>query len=976
MSLEQNPELQTNLIKNSKPLQSPTPKKSSTTRLWRGVKTNNKRPKKLYKTSSSPLIKKSDKKPRPRHAILAPRKHSQGIRIKFQKEEDPKTTITTEKEKEKDKEEKKEQEKKPYNQSTWHLDTKSSTKKMTRSVSEEIKPNFKQSSKTHNARKLRRKTFHQKTIEKRVEEIEKKSSNLIQISRFKKLIMEQVNKVDEKNNEIEALKETQERHELGKLHLKERIFKLEQANKDHSEIIKSVDLLIGSKNIELEKKESQVPNLEEQKTKIRDFIERQNTTQEELNDRIETLHKELKAEEKRNQEKEQKEQELNEMVHKLRQQLKEKQSQMERQNSLYEMEKTQSLDEFEKEKTTLDNLIRSLTDEKDHEKKEYETIVKQQEQKIKTYEEDLQNKINEFGRYQQQMEELNNKDNNQERKIKKKNVSFQNYLIVENENFKINQIPKLKTKVINWKKQSILFKKNFQTLSSKNKKLLMKNEIQIKELTEQSEEKDKKIKKLETKLASLTEENKSYETELKEKEKEIKIEKIKNEEWKQMNLVISTKLENFQQIELLRLKEENQQTTNYQECIEKMINVQTKLRTYLQQKKYNKSYQRVSTCKEIYSTEKEYVVRIKLLLENFLEPLKQFTEIPVKEINQIITELTIILNLSRKILSNLKNKIPKVKIKSKELIGKVFAQFSVAMLVYTTYVNRYSSFDSIIRENITKNEKLKKFLSEKKLQSDLKLGLFDLLISPVQRIPKYSLLLKSLKKNTLTTHPDYNYIDMALKQIVKQADILNKKRKQFSNLNQLFEISQKIHNNNNNNKNDHEINLLNKPSRKFIWKTKITHFSEKIVRSRIAILFNDLLIFVKLKNPYSFFNESKDNYYYNLKFSLFFNKPLKIRDLKDEKLGDHLIEIISPNLKKKLIFKVENEKEKSKWIQKLNKLNNKQIQKSINLNNNNKKKDNNLKNLEIEMEKEKKDVKNNDNINTNVVEKENSSLDN
>ncbi|KAJ3436295.1 faciogenital dysplasia protein [Anaeramoeba flamelloides] len=965
MSLEQNTELQTKLIKNSKSLQSPTPKKSSTTRLWRGVSANNKRHKKLYKTSSSPLIKRSDKKPRPRHTILAPRKERQGISIQFQKEEETKTTITTEKEKDK----------KTHNQSARHLGTKSPTKKMIRSVSEEIKTNFMQSSKTHKALKLRRKTFHQKTIEKRVEEIEKKSSNLIQISRFKKLIMEQVNQVDEKNNEIEVLKETVERHKLGKLNLKEKIFKLEQANKDHSEVIKSVDLLIGSKNIELEKKASKVQNLVEEKTKIRRFIERQHSTQKELNDRIETLSKELKEQEKKNQGKEQKEKELNEMVHKLRQQLKETQSQTERQNNLHEMEKTQLHDEFEKEKTTKDKIIQSLTHEKENEKKEYEKIVQEQVQKIKTYEENLQNKTNEFERYQQQMEELNNKSNSQERKIKKKNVSFQNYLIVENENFKITQIPKLKTKVINWKKQSLLLKKNYQTLSSKNKKLLMKNEIQIKELTEQSEEKDKKIKKLETRMASLTEENKSYETELKEKEKEIKIEKIKNEELKQMNLIINSKLENFQQIESLRLEEENQETTNYQEYIEKMIIAQTKLRTYLQQKKYNKSYQRVSICKEIYVTEKEYVVRIKLLLENFLEPLKQFTEIPVKEINQIITELTIILSLSRKILMNLKNKIPKVKINSKELIGKVFAQFSAAMLVYTTYVNRYSSFDSTIRENITKNVKLKNFLSEKKLQCDLKLGLFDLLISPVQRIPKYSLLLKSLKKNTLNTHPDYNYIDMALKQIVKQAEILNKKRKQFSNLNQLFEISQKIHHNDNNNKNDQEINLLNKPSRKFIWKTKITHFSEKIVRSRIAILFNDLLIFVKLKNPYSFFNESKDNYYYNLKFSLFFNKPLKIIDLKDEKLGDHLIEIQSPNLQNNLIFKVENEKEKSKWIRKLNKLNNKQIQKSRNLNaSNNKNEDNNLKNIEIEKNQEKNN--DDDNINNKVVEKDNASIEN
>ena len=48
------------------------------------------------------------------------------------------------------------------------------------------------------------------------------------------------------------------------------------------------------------------------------------------------------------------------------------------------------------------------------------------------------------------------------------------------------------------------------------------------------------------------------------------------------------------------------------------------------------------------------------------------------------------------------------------------------------------------------------------------------LITPVQRIPRYNLLLRDLIKQTKTDHPDYNSIQEALKHIGTVADDINK----------------------------------------------------------------------------------------------------------------------------------------------------------------------------------------------------------
>lgn len=54
----------------------------------------------------------------------------------------------------------------------------------------------------------------------------------------------------------------------------------------------------------------------------------------------------------------------------------------------------------------------------------------------------------------------------------------------------------------------------------------------------------------------------------------------------------------------------------------------------------------------------------------------------------------------------------------------------------------------------------------------------SLLIQPVQRIPRYVLLLNELEKNTHPSHPDYSCIQDAALELKKTADFINESKKQ------------------------------------------------------------------------------------------------------------------------------------------------------------------------------------------------------
>jgi hypothetical protein len=72
------------------------------------------------------------------------------------------------------------------------------------------------------------------------------------------------------------------------------------------------------------------------------------------------------------------------------------------------------------------------------------------------------------------------------------------------------------------------------------------------------------------------------------------------------------------------------------------------------------------------------------------------------------------------------------------------------------------------------------------------LDLSSLLVMPIQRIPRYVLLLKELLKYTPESHVDFNSIHQALSMMEETANMMNEKKREAENLEKLDQIQSSL----------------------------------------------------------------------------------------------------------------------------------------------------------------------------------------
>lgn len=75
-------------------------------------------------------------------------------------------------------------------------------------------------------------------------------------------------------------------------------------------------------------------------------------------------------------------------------------------------------------------------------------------------------------------------------------------------------------------------------------------------------------------------------------------------------------------------------------------------------------------------------------------------------------------------------------------VGDCFANQAPLFFIYIPYVNGYEKATNLVRELLKSNKDFAKLCSESAKQTTGQLNLSSLLILPVQRLPRYQLLLR------------------------------------------------------------------------------------------------------------------------------------------------------------------------------------------------------------------------------------------
>ncbi|KAH3843698.1 rho guanine nucleotide exchange factor 17-like [Dreissena polymorpha] len=168
---------------------------------------------------------------------------------------------------------------------------------------------------------------------------------------------------------------------------------------------------------------------------------------------------------------------------------------------------------------------------------------------------------------------------------------------------------------------------------------------------------------------------------------------------------------------------------------------------------------------ELHRNEREYVEALKMLKERYMDPLKTVSGIDERVVDnifymipEILTHHQIYLEFLNQVWTRWNTDTSTVG----DLIQKTFSGQTVQDS-YLSFVENYKTSGKVIENALQTKSSVQKFVEQCQKESGSKLSLKDLIVRPIQRIPRYELLIQRLLVNTPTEHPDYALLQEAEK---------------------------------------------------------------------------------------------------------------------------------------------------------------------------------------------------------------------
>jgi hypothetical protein len=186
--------------------------------------------------------------------------------------------------------------------------------------------------------------------------------------------------------------------------------------------------------------------------------------------------------------------------------------------------------------------------------------------------------------------------------------------------------------------------------------------------------------------------------------------------------------------------------------------------------------------KELLTTEESYVKGLEILVNRFQIPLYKLSQnsensLRSQDVSQMFSNVDVLLTLHQQLLTSIKHAIatsPSEITPNDALIGRLFIEFGPKCIPYAQYGQEYQNCIVIIRK-MHKKSSLSSFFAANLDKHHLSIisYLESLLITPIQRIPRYGLLLTSLSEQTPPDHPDHNHVLEAIMMMKKVGHLVN-----------------------------------------------------------------------------------------------------------------------------------------------------------------------------------------------------------
>ncbi|XP_020564037.1 rho guanine nucleotide exchange factor 17 isoform X2 [Oryzias latipes] len=244
-------------------------------------------------------------------------------------------------------------------------------------------------------------------------------------------------------------------------------------------------------------------------------------------------------------------------------------------------------------------------------------------------------------------------------------------------------------------------------------------------------------------------------------------------------------------------------------------------------------------------TEQSYVESLRSLVQGYMRPLKQpdsGTIVDPLLVDEMFYQIPEILEHHEHFLDQVSSCVSQWH--DRQTIGHILVQsFSKEALadMYSAYIDNFLNARDAVRIAKEAKPAFHKFL-ENMRENKEKQALGDLMIKPVQRIPRYELLVKDLLKHTPEDHPDHSYLMDAQRDIKRLAEKINKGRRSAEEAEREARVIQEIE------AHIEGVEHILNPQRKFL-RQEIVMEAKTVggKKDRSLFLFSDLIICTTLK---------------------------------------------------------------------------------------------------------------------------------
>nr|XP_031837187.1 rac guanine nucleotide exchange factor JJ-like isoform X2 [Nomia melanderi] len=247
---------------------------------------------------------------------------------------------------------------------------------------------------------------------------------------------------------------------------------------------------------------------------------------------------------------------------------------------------------------------------------------------------------------------------------------------------------------------------------------------------------------------------------------------------------------------------------------------------YLEEKEKNLRSQAIQ---EILTTEVTYLRQLEILMEFFIQPMFERKLLDHVLLSTLSENIKTLYNVSGELVKELKQ--------DPQNIAGAFHKLAPFFKLYSVYAYDFEQILSLLQSKQENNFVFKDFISKQESRPEVARKLPSLLITPIQRVPRYKLLLQEVMQHTPTKHKEYNLLQACLVEVEKAARHINGLVEEHEEAQKLLKLQKCIVN---------PINLV-KPGRKLIKQGSLMRVSRRgnSAYRRYFILLSDTLLYCK-----------------------------------------------------------------------------------------------------------------------------------